>query len=135
MFKFKINSQEDCKEAIREGGIAAIISMTLTFIFSLIGFFTKSSDTDINYFLDPWSMIDVILMIILIIFIFKKSRVATTFMFFYFLISKIIQWYSLSNLQGLFMALVFLFFYFNAMYASFIWHLKYKNNSGFLNNS
>jgi uncharacterized iron-regulated membrane protein len=44
----------------------------------------------------------------------------------YFVISKLIQWHDLGNVQGLPMALVFMFFYFNAMRGTFIWHAKFK---------
>lgn len=47
-------------------------------------------------------------------------------MFFYFVLSKILQWSDLGNVQGLPLAIVFMFFYFNAMRATFVWHSKYK---------
>ena len=72
-------------------------------------------------------MVDVVLIAIMAFFIYKKSRTAATLMFFYFVISKFAQWYELGNVQGLPMALIFMYFYFNAMRGTFIWHSKYKN--------
>ena len=123
----KLDTQERCEAAIRNGWIAALISLGLTLVFGIIGFFAQSDNEVLNYFLDPFILVDVVLMAIMAFFIYKKSRTAATAMFIYFLGSKLIQWYDLGNVQGLPMALVFLYFYFNAMQGTFIWHSKYKN--------
>jgi ABC-type proline/glycine betaine transport system permease subunit len=130
--QIKMGTQEICETAIKNGWIAALISLGITLIFSSIGFFTQSDNETLNYFLDPWLMVDVILMAVLAFFIYKKSRTAATLMFIYFVISKFTQWYDLGNVQGLPMALLFMYFYFNAMRGTFIWHSKYKNqDAGF----
>lgn len=122
-----LDSKEICEAAIKNGWIAALISLSITLVFSLIGLFTKSENKSINYFLDPWLFLDVMLIAILAFFIYKKSRTAATLMFGYFLLSKFLQWYELGSAQGLPMALIFMFFYFTAMRGTFIWHSKYKN--------
>lgn len=122
-----MGTQELCEAAIKNGWIAALISLGITLIFSLIGFFTQSDNETLNYFLDPWLMVDAVLIAIMAFFIYKKSRTAATLMFFYFVISKFIQWYDLGSAQGLPVALVFMYFYFNAMRGTFVWHSKYKN--------
>ncbi|MBT4882445.1 MAG: hypothetical protein HON44_00550 [Glaciecola sp.] len=125
--QMKMGTQELCEAAIKNGWIAALISLGITLIFSLIGFFTQSDNETLNYFLDPWLMVDAVLIAIMAFFIYKKSRTAATLMFFYFVISKFIQWYDLGSAQGLPVALVFMYFYFNAMRGTFVWHSKYKN--------
>ncbi|GAA5188915.1 hypothetical protein [Ferrimonas gelatinilytica] len=125
--QMKMETQELCEAAIKNGWIAGLISLVLTLIFSTAGFFTQSDNETLNYFLDPWLMIDVVLIAILTLFIYKKSRTAATLMFIYFVISKFSQWYDLGTVQGLPMALIFMYFYFNAMRGTFIWHSKYKN--------
>ncbi len=125
--QIKMETQEVCEAAIKNGWIAASISMGLTLIVSSMAFFTQSDNAKLNYFLDPWMMVDVALMAIMAFFIYKKSRTAATLMFIYFLTSKFIQWYDLGSAQGLPMALIFIYFYFNAMRGTFIWHSKYKN--------
>ena len=127
--QMKMDTQELCEAAIRNGWIAALISLGITLIFGIIGFFAESDNEALNYFLDPWLMVDVVLMAIMAFFIYKKSRTAATLMFVYFVLSKIIQWYELGSLQGLPMALVFIYFYFNAMRGTFLWHSNYKNQN------
>lgn len=125
--QIKMDTQELCEAAIKSGWIAALISLGFTLIFSSIGFFTQSDNETLNYFLDPWLMIDVVLIGIMAFFIYRKSRTAATLMFLYFLLSKLIQWYDLGSVQGLPVSLIFMYFYFNAMRGTFLWHSKYKN--------
>ena len=122
---FKINDPESCAKAIKTGGIAAMISAALTGIFGIIGLFTSSSNKNLNYLLDPWILVDVALIIVLGIFIFRKSRTAATLLILHFVSSKLIMWSDLGEPKGLFMSLIFLFFYGNAMRGTYLWHAKY----------
>jgi hypothetical protein len=124
---FSITDRESCENAIRNGGIAAMISAGITAIFAGIGFFTSSSDKDLAYLLDPWIAVDALLIVILAIFIFRKSRVAATTMVLYFAVSKVIMWYDMGKAQGLFMSIIFFMFYFTAMRGTYIWHKSYKD--------
>jgi ABC-type proline/glycine betaine transport system permease subunit len=123
----KMETKEVCEAAIKNGWIAALISMGLTLIFSSIGFFTQSDNEELNHFLNPWMMVDVVLIAIMAFFIHKKSRTAATLIFLYFITSKFLDWYALGSTQGLPLALVFIFYYFNAMRGNFMWHSNYKN--------
>lgn len=127
--QLKMDTQEQCEAAIKSGWVVALISLGITLVFSTLGFFTQSDNESINYFLDPWMMVDVVLIAILAFFIYKKSRTAATFMFIYFVLSKVMQWVDLGNVQGLPLALVFMYFYFNAARGTFLWHSKYKNQN------
>ena len=51
----------------------------------------QSDDAVLHSLLDPWSMVDVVLIVVLAAFIFRKSRVASTLMFVYFVASKLLQ--------------------------------------------
>jgi hypothetical protein len=126
---FTITDRMSCEKAIRNGGIAAMISAGITAIFAGIGFVTSSSNKDMAYLLDPWMMVDVVLIVILGIFIFRKSRVASTVMVLYFVVSKAIMWYDMGKAQGLLMSLIFLLYYFTAMRGAYIWHKSYKDDS------
>lgn len=128
--QLKMDTQEACVAAIKNGWIAALISLGITLVFSSIGLFTQSDNETLNYFLDPWLMVDVVLMAIMTFFMYKKSRIAATSMFFYFVISKFIQWHDLGSAQGIPLAFLFMYFYFNAMRGTFVWHSKYKNQEG-----
>ena len=127
--EFELKDQRSCEKAIKSGGIVALISAAITLAFALFSFFTTSENKSIQYLLDPWILIDVVLIIILAIFIFKKSRTAATLLLIYFIAGKAMMWYELGELRGLGISLIFLAFYFNAMRATYIWHSKYKNKS------
>jgi hypothetical protein len=120
-----METKEKCENAIKAGAYAALISMVITLIFSLIGFFYQSADQELNYFLDPWLLVDVALMAILAFFTYKKSRVAATLMLVYFISGKLIMWSDLGEVRGIPMTLLFLIFYARAAWASYVWHSKY----------
>jgi hypothetical protein len=126
---FSIKDRTSCEKAIRNGGIAAMVSAVITAIFAGIGFFTGSSDKELAYILDPWMIIDVVLIVILGAFIFQKSRVAATLMVVYFIVSKAIMWYEMGRAQGVFMSIIFFLFFVTAMRGTYIWHNAYKHES------
>jgi hypothetical protein len=51
MSHFKIADRSSCEKAIKNGGIAALISAGITAIFAGFGFFTTSSNKDLAYLL------------------------------------------------------------------------------------
>lgn len=117
-----IKSHVLCTKAIKNGGIAAMISAAITGGFAIAGFFTNSSSNDLNYFLDPWILVDAVLIVVLGIFIFRKSRVAATLMVIYFVGSKLLMWAEMGEPKGLPMTIIFLLFYVTAMRGTYIWH-------------
>ncbi|WP_308367233.1 MULTISPECIES: hypothetical protein [unclassified Microbulbifer] len=126
---FSITDRRSCEKAIRNGGIAAMVSAGITAIFAGLGFITSSSSKNLAYLLDPWLTVDVALIVILGIFILRKSRVASILMLLYFVTSKGIMWYDMGKPQGLFMSAIFFLFYFTAMRGTYIWHKSYKDES------
>ena len=124
---FKINDEESCAKAIRNGGIAAMISAAITGVFGIAGFFTSSTDKDLNYLLDPWILVDFILIVVLGIFVFHKSRIASTLLVIYFVGAKLFMWFELGTPKGLFMAIIFFLYYVTAMRGTYIWHSKYRD--------
>jgi len=129
MDSFRINDRLSCSKAIRNGGIAAMVSAGVTAIFAGIGSFVTSSNKNLAYFLDPWLFLDVALLIILGIFVFRKSRIASTLLVIYFAISKAIFWYDTGKLQGLFVSIIFFLYYVTAMIGTYIWHSSYSDTS------
>jgi hypothetical protein len=125
---FAITDQDSCAKAIKSGGIAAMLSATVTGAFAISAFFTSSSDKTLNYFLDPWLLVDLILILVIGFFIFRKSRVAATLMVIYFVGSKLLIWIDLGEPKGLVMSIILLFFYVTAMRGTYIWHSKYHNS-------
>ncbi len=124
---FEITDRESCEKAIRNGGVAARISAGITAIFGLLGFFIQSSDANLSYMLDPWILLDVIFVVVLAIFIFRKSRVASTLLLVYFSVSKVIMWIDLGALRGIFLSIVFFLYFLTAMRGTYAWHSKYRD--------
>ncbi len=124
--QLKIKDTAGCLEAMKNGWIAGTVSIGLTILVVLIGIFSGSDNDLLAYYADPLMFIDIVFMGILVFFMYKRSRVAATLMFVYFVGSKLVQWTDLGGVQGLPMALIFMFFYGNAMRATFLWHSKYK---------
>jgi hypothetical protein len=126
LVSFAITDRESCAKAIRNGGIAAMISAAISSAFGVAGFFTSSSNKDLNYVLDPWLLVDVALIVVLGMFIFRKSRIAAMLMVVYFAGSKLLMWAEIGEPKGLLMSLIFLLLYVIAMRATYIWHSKYR---------
>jgi len=123
---FRIQDKESCAKAIKNGGTAAMVSAGITSIFGIAGFFTKADSKDLGYLLDPWIFVDVALIIVLGIFIYRKSRIASTLLVVYFVGAKIEMWYELGNPSGLPMAIIWFLLYVTAMRGTYIWHSKYR---------
>lgn len=126
---FTFDDQASCEKAIRNGGIAALISAGLTAVFAAIGLFTTSDDPSMRMYLNPWLFVDVAILLVLAYFIFRKSRTAATLTFAYFVFSKATTWYEAGAPKGVFLAIVFFLFYFTAMRATFVWHSRYKSTT------
>jgi hypothetical protein len=106
---------EDILKKIKHGWIAALISGVLTFGVMLLAISTGVMEE----LFDIWTTIDVVLIFLLAFGIYKKSRFAATFMFAYFLLSKILIMVETGQPNGLVLAIVFLYFYYNAMIATY----------------
>ena len=124
---FRMEDRASCERAIRNGGIAGLISAGLTAAFAIAGLFVQETGTAVDYILDPWMLIDVVLIVVLALFVFRKSRVAATSLLIYFGISKVIMWMEMGKAPGLFMTLIFFYFYANAMRGTYKWHASFKS--------
>lgn len=114
--------RQEAVKAINHGAIAALVSGSFTLLIVIIAISTNSSHETIGYFNDVWAFLDIILIFILAFFIWRKSRVAATFMFIYFLASKIIIGLETGKPTGIFLSLLFLWFFFQATRGTFTWH-------------
>jgi len=123
---FSIHDRESCAKAIRNGGIAAMIAAGLTAILGAAGFFWHTGNKTLDYALDPWVLADAALVLLLGIFVFRKSRVASTLLVIYLIVGKVNMWIDLGNVEGLPMTLLFLAYYGNAMRGTFLWHSRYR---------
>lgn len=124
-----VADRESCAKTIRNGGIAALISSAVTLWFALSGFFLQSAEPDLSFLLDPWRLVDGVLVIVLAIFVFRKSRVASTILLISFVATKAILWIDLGELKGSgITSLLFLYFYVAAMQGTYVWHSKYRES-------
>jgi hypothetical protein len=83
---------------------------------------------DLAYLLDPWKVVDVALIAVLAAFIFRKSRVASTFLVVYFILDKLTMWYDMRKVRGLPLTVIFLLYYMTAMRGTYRWHAAYRND-------
>ena len=108
---------EEAKLQIKVGFYATIFSLVMTFIVMFI----TTSTPELGVGTDWTYLVDIGLMAILAFGIWKRSRTATTLMFFYFLASKIIQ-LAAGQFSGIILGVIFLFFFGRAMIASYRYH-------------
>ncbi len=127
MTSFQITDRESCATAIRNGGIAALISGGITTIFAVIGFFVQPSDADMGLLLDPWLLVDVALILLLAVFVFRKSRVASTLLLIYFVSGKLYLWSEMGAPRGIFLTIIFFLYYFTAMRGTYLWHSEFHD--------
>lgn len=120
-----LQSKEECEKSIRYGWIFAIISMLLTLVAGVLSFYVVSDDAVVSYMLDPFVLVDVVLIAVMAYFIRKKSRTAATLMFVYFVLSKWMFWEDTGSTGGVGIAIIFLYIYFMAMLATYTWHKSY----------
>ena len=108
---------------IKHGWIAACVSGVLTLAATIISMINGPNEV----FAGAWSLIDVALIAGFAFGIWRKSRVAATLMFLYFVASKILIMKATGRPDGLVLGLVFLIFYFRAMTATYRYHRFVKN--------
>lgn len=109
---------DEITSPIRHGWIAATISGTLTLAASVIGMVSHSGA---NMF-GAWNLLDVALIALLAFGIYRRSRIASTLMLIYFVISKILIMKQVGRPDGIVLALVFVIFYFRAVLGTFRYH-------------
>ena len=123
-----LESKAGCEKAIKNGFIAAIFATGMSFIAAIIGMYQSFESEYLKYFNDPAVFIDITIMGLLAFYIYKKSRIASTLMFLYYLSAKISLWVVDLQPKGLIMGAIILYLLFNAMCATFKWHSTHKNN-------
>ncbi|MCX2973003.1 hypothetical protein EYC87_05315 [Halieaceae bacterium IMCC8485] len=104
---------------IKNGWIAAIISMVMTLAISL---YAASTGGMVFEYYNAWMLIDVVLIAAMAWGIYKKNRAAATTMFVYFIASKMMLITETGRMQGALMSFVMLWFYFQAMVGTFQYH-------------
>jgi hypothetical protein len=127
--QLRITDRTSCEQAIRNGGVAALVVAGLTAIAAIAGFFVDTSNERLSSVLDPWALLDVVLILVLAVFIFRKSRVASTVMLVYYVVSKLLQVMDGSVGLGLVVAVFFVLWFVAAMRGTYLWHSKYRHET------
>jgi serine/threonine-protein kinase len=112
---------DDIRKKIRNAWIAAIVSGSLTLLVTLVAM----SGSPIFGF-SAWMLIDVALIFGLAFGIYKKSRTCATVLLVYFIISQILLRIETGQTSGLFMSIIFIYFYWQGVSGTFAYH-KLKN--------
>lgn len=112
-----IDVPEDVLKKIRNAWVAGLISIVVTFVFTLISIL----GTDILG-LDAFAFVDVFLMAIFTFGIYKKSRTCAVLMLLLFAANKVIMWFESGSVSGLPVSLIFLYFYFMGVVGTFQYH-------------
>ena len=103
---------------ISEGWIAAMVCGSLTLIAGLLAGMIPA----LAELISPWAIVDAALIFILGFGIRRKSRAAATIMFLYYLLAKIDMWVSSGKPSCLLVAVIFIWYFFRAMTATFDYH-------------
>jgi len=113
-------NREEAIKATKNGAIAACISGSLTLVIVAIAIFSNNDDA-LALWNDPANFFDIILIFACAYGVYKKSRTAAVVLFIYFIISKILIGIETGKVSGIFMSLVFLYFYGKAIQGAFIY--------------
>lgn len=119
---------ERARQAARYGGYAAVASAALTL--GMVGYALyrgSAGPFENNYVAsvqDPLILLEVALVAVLGVFMMRCGRVAAMTMFVFFLLTKILQFADTGSLSGLPVALVFLYFFGNAVRGTFAYHKR-----------
>ncbi len=108
-------------KATKNGAIAACVSGALTLAIFLIAVFTNASGT-IGLWNDPSVIFDVLLIFACAYGIYKHSRFAAILLFFYFIFAKIYISIEMGKISGIWVTLVFLYFYGKAIQGTFVYN-------------
>lgn len=109
-------------KAINTGAIAALVSASITLIIMLVAMGSRGANETLDYFNDIWILVDIAMILALAFFIWRKSRIAAVLMFVYFLVSKITISLENGKVSGIFLSVIFLWFFFQAVRGAFTWH-------------
>jgi hypothetical protein len=102
---------------IRNAWVAAAISGVLTLAVTLVSIYGTSIPG-----MDAWNLIDVALIFGFAVGIYRRSRFCATAMLIYFIASKVIGWVQGGQPTGLIVAMIFIYYFFKGMLATFDYH-------------
>ena len=120
--------RDEATRHCRNGAVAAFISAAITAAVVVIAM-GAGVDGELAFFNDPLIAVDVLLIVGCAIGMLRRSRAAAVTIFVYFIISKIAITIETGQASGLGVALIFLYFYGNAIRGSFAYHRLMKTEN------
>ena len=114
-------TRDNAIKAMNQGAIAACISATLTTLIMIFALLSDASG-EMRLFNDPIIIVDVVLVLVLAWFIYKRSRLAAVLMFAYFVFANFYHFHVTGKIGGGLMIFVFVFFYGKAVWGSYVYH-------------
>lgn len=111
-------NREEAIKATKNGAIAASISGSLTLVVVAIAIY-GNDDGALALWNDPANFFDIILIFACAYGIYKKSRTAAIVIFIYFIFAKVYIGIETGETSGIYLSLVFLYFYGKAIQGSF----------------
>lgn len=109
-----IEAPEQVLKDIRNAWIAGLISGLITLAITVYAVYGGAVAG-----IDGWNMIDVALIFGLTFGIYLKSRFCAVAMLVYFSLSKILMWVDAGAPQGIFLAIIFFYYYWKGAVATF----------------
>lgn len=120
VFLKEVDSMESAKKATKNASIAAYVSAIITALVAGVALFQGGAI--LNGFIDGWVLLDALLIIVLGYFVSRHSRFASVSLLLYFLFSQIIMRMETGNYGGIFIALLFFYFYLFGILGAFYIH-------------
>lgn len=112
---------EEAVKACKNGAIAAFISGGLTLLIVIFAIMSEA-EGDLSLWNDPLNFIDVLILLACAVGMLRKSRTAAITVFIYFILAKIGIAMETGNYNGMFLSVVFLYFFGRAIQGSFTYH-------------
>jgi serine/threonine-protein kinase len=108
---------EDVLKRIKHGWVAGLVSIAITTLFTVLALAGANP-----LGLDAWAFVDVVIMLGLVYGMYRKSRVCAVLIFLFFALNKIIMWTESGSVSGLPLAVVFFWYYGQAIRGTFAYH-------------
>lgn len=101
---------EMAKKVVKITIYLLLFSAVVTFVFSVAGFFKESDIEPVQYMLDPFALIDVVLMLVLAFFIYKQHLWAAITLIGYQLLSSYVIYSETGHIPSAIIAIKVLLF-------------------------
>ncbi len=110
-------TKEAALKHIKGAWILGLISAGMTLLVVVLAASGVSILAEMGF--DWWNLLDVALLLVLSIGVYRKSRISAVLLLVYFVLSKIYMWVALGNVSGLALTLLFGYFFVQGVRGTF----------------